>query len=140
MRDDATGLLVGLTTGHSLNDIEVVLHLVEAAIVRQSIKKRANSVFCRHQEHRVQKMAPEYELSGRNSTSIDSCLDRQAYRLSRLTSALSRAACRHELTGTRRRLQRMLGCSGARPASGRRATPFQNAYRPRFMFAFTAAT
>ena len=53
MRDDAAGFLICLTTGHGLNHIEVVLHFVETAIVRKAIKKRANSVFRRHQEYRI---------------------------------------------------------------------------------------
>jgi hypothetical protein len=76
MRDDPTSFLISLPPGHSLHDIEVVLHLVEAAVVRKPSKQRANRVFGRHQDHRLQKIPPEYELAGRNSTPFDAAVER----------------------------------------------------------------
>ena len=70
IRDDSTGFLVGLTAGHSLDDVEVILHLIKAAIIRETIKKRANRVFRRHEEPIIQEMSPECEFAGRNSTSV----------------------------------------------------------------------
>ena len=70
MRNDTTGVLVSFTTGHGLDDVQVVLDLVEAAVVRKSIEKRTNRVFRRHGDPIIWRMMPEYELVVRNSTRI----------------------------------------------------------------------
>jgi hypothetical protein len=48
MWDHATGLFVRLTTRHCLDNVQMVLNLIEAAVIRQAIEKRANCVLRGH--------------------------------------------------------------------------------------------
>ena len=48
MRNDPTGLAVCETPADRLHDVEVVQHVIQAAIVRQTVEKRPNSIFCGH--------------------------------------------------------------------------------------------
>lgn len=68
MGNEATGFLVGIATRNRLDHIEVVLHIIEGAILRQPVEERANLVSGRHESPAVQAMLSEYGLAGRNST------------------------------------------------------------------------
>jgi hypothetical protein len=48
MRNDPTGLAVCETPADRLHDVEVVQDVIQAAIVRQTVEKRPNSIFCGH--------------------------------------------------------------------------------------------
>lgn len=43
-----TCFLVRLATGDGLHDVQMVLHVIETAIVRETIQERADSVFGSH--------------------------------------------------------------------------------------------
>ena len=58
MRNDPAGLAVSETPTDRLHDVEVVQHVVEAAVVWQTIEERSNSIFGRHRN--LRKDGPEY--------------------------------------------------------------------------------
>jgi hypothetical protein len=48
MRNDPTGLAVCQTPTDRLHDVQVVEHVIEAAIIRQTVEERPNSIFGGH--------------------------------------------------------------------------------------------
>jgi hypothetical protein len=53
VRNGPTGFLVGITTSDCLDDIEVILHVIERAIVRKTIQEGTHRVFGCHDNSRI---------------------------------------------------------------------------------------
>ena len=61
MWNDATGFLIGLAPGYSLHDVEVVQHVIQAAVVWEAIEKRSHGVLRGHKASFFIRMSRVYD-------------------------------------------------------------------------------
>lgn len=71
VRNGPTGFFVGLTTGDGLHHREMVLHVVEAAVVRKTIEERVYRVFACH-DYPNPRTSPSTRASDRELNGLDS--------------------------------------------------------------------
>jgi hypothetical protein len=65
MRNDSTSFAVRETPTNRLHDVEVILHVVEAAIVWQTVEERSNGIFGGHRN--LRKDAPSIRSAPRSA-------------------------------------------------------------------------